>query len=401
MKRIRKLLMIGAGPAQIAGILTAKRLGCWVVAIDGNPYAPGLKVADDNIVCDIKDIDGVFKIAKKYCIEGVLTIASEIALPTVAAVSQKLGFKCGLSLEQANLVTDKGKMRQRYFEAGVASPDFVVLDNDNYLLESLQKVGFPAVMKPVDNAGSRGVYYIESFQEAKDLFDNTKAFSRSGQVIVETFMAGTEVSVEAFVTQGRVCILTLSDKIRTNPPYLLDQAVIFPSAHPVECQNRIKGVAIEAIKALGIDNCPIHMEQMLTPDGPKVVELAARGPGFKVYTEIIPYVTGVDPVEAQIRLLLGHEPNFSIQEPLKGACIRFWGSEKPGVVKRVNGLAEARKFPGIHDLSLYVKKGDRVKRLTCGDARLGHVIVFASTRQEACEVVEKVFQTIQIEIEPE
>ncbi|MBW2408635.1 MAG: ATP-grasp domain-containing protein, partial [Deltaproteobacteria bacterium] len=281
---MRTILFIGAGPAQSKGISTAKRLGYRVLAIDGNPSAPGLGLADIAKVIDVTDIEEAIKMAKRFKVDGVLSIASDICLPAVAAVNEALGLK-GLSKNQVNLTTNKALMRKRFRENSIPGPNFSVFCDEDEIADACTTVGFPSVIKPVDSAGSRGVYYVNSIDQASKAFQVAKTYSYSGYVILEEFMPGKEVSVEAFVAQGKIKILTLSDKVRTPPPYLLDTALQFPSAYKSFIQNQIKDTAYRAIKALELDNCPVHMELIVSDDKPKIVEVASRGPGFKVYTE--------------------------------------------------------------------------------------------------------------------
>ena len=391
----KTILIIGAGEAQLGGIRKAKEMGCRIIAVDGNPTAPGLAEADLGKALDIMDFPAIIELGRKERIDAAMAVASEICLPSVGRVNDALGLK-GMTFEQATLMTDKGAMRKAYAKAGVPGPKFAIFSQAGELAEASRKTGFPAVLKPVDSAGSRGVTYVACAEELNAAFMKTRNFSRCGRLILEEFMPGIEVSVEAFVCNGEISILTLSDKNRTRPPYLLDTAVMFPSAHPEEMQERIRDVAVKAIRALGIDNCPIHMEQMITPEGPKVVEMAARGPGFKVFTEIIPFVTGVDVLAAQIQLPFVKDITLKPVLPLKGACIRFFAG-KDGTVRRVSGVEKAGKLPGVYDLQVYVKTGDRAKELTSGPDRLGHVITFADSRARACEIADRVFSMVHIE----
>jgi len=395
----KTILMTGAGEAQSGGIQKAREMGCRVIAVDGNPDAPGLKAADISEHIDIKDLPAILALAEQHQVDTAMTVASEICLPVAASVNAELDLP-GMRPEQAMLMTDKGAMRQAYERAEVPGPKFAIFTSSEELKDAVAVTRLPAVLKPVDNAGSRGVSYVGTEKEIEEAFTQARQYSSQDRYILEEFMPGTEVSVEAFVCNGKIIILTLSDKRRTDPPYLLDTAVMFPSAHPPELQEKIKDVAVRAIKSLGIDNCPIHMEQMISPEGPKVVEMAARGPGFKVFTDIIPFVTGVDVLAAQIQLPFIPGLQLSPSPQLKGACIRFLAGSK-GTVKTVSGVDEARELPGVYDLKIYVKPGDTARELTCGPDRLGHVITFAESRAEACTLADQVFAMINIEISPD
>ncbi len=394
---MQTILIIGAGPSQSAGVTLAKKMGYKVVAIDGDREAPGLKLADIPIVLDVKDKKGVLQIARKQKVDGILSIASDICLQTAASVTKTLCLR-GISPERLLLTTNKGVMRRILSACGVPGPQYFVIEGEGLLREAGYSVGFPAVVKPVDSAGSRGVSFVETMDDLAIAYPRALSCSPQGVAILEQFMPGPEISVEAFVADGNVHVLTLSDKDRTRPPNLLDTAVKFPSILPESIQREVREIVVSVIKALEIENCPVHMEIILTSEGPKVVEVAARGPGFKVYTDIIPYVTGVNGVEAQIRILFSETPDLRPRMPLRGACIKFFSSENKGVIKEIRNFEEVASHPEIYDLQLYVKPGDKVNMLTCGSDRLGHVIILSETRDHAVSLADYAIENVKIEL---
>lgn len=392
---MKTILNIGAGPSQTAGIQQAHEMGCRIIALDGDPEAPGLKIADMGLVLDVKDKEGVLKIAQEYEIDAVLSIASDICLITAAAVAESLNLK-GMPPDKIFPAVNKGAMRRVFSECGVPGPRYRVIEKWDCLHEAIDEVGFPAVLKPVDSAGSRGVFFVASAEDLLFRYTAAVKWSPSGVVILEEFMPGPEISVEAFVVNGDVHILTLSDKERTAPPSLLDTTLKFPSIQPNPVQRKVCDVAVRAIEALEINDCPVHMEQIITSEGPKVVEMAARGPGFKVYTDIIPYVTGVNGIEAQIRLLLDKAPDLTTRVPLRGACLMFFSSEEDGVIKEIRHLDKLALNPDIYEIEMYVNPGDKVRKLTCGQDRIGHLLTLSETREKAVSLAEEAFQKIQI-----
>lgn len=390
------LMVIGAGKFQLPAIIKAKEMGLKVLATDLNPSAPGFEFADFHWVVDVKDMEANLQVAKEFAINGVISIASEVSVRTVAAVAEELRLP-GLSHEVARIVTDKALMREKYAKQDVPSPMFRVAYSLEEALKSIEELSLPAVIKPVDNAGSRGVARVDSEHQIESAFEKAKKFSEQGKVLIESFMEGVEVSAEAFVYRGEIKILSLSDKIRTPPPYLLDTTVIFPSNYPKEVQDKVCEVAKKAIKAVGINDGPVHIEIMMTPDGPMMVELAARGPGFKVFTDMIPYVTGVDVTEGIIRLALGEEPDLEIRAN-QGSVLKFIEAA-PGRIKGIKGKDQVRNISGVFDFELYLGVGDKIRPLTCGDDRVGHIISFADSREKALEVIEKAERLLEIEVE--
>ncbi|MFH1282521.1 MAG: ATP-grasp domain-containing protein [bacterium] len=391
----KRILIIGAGIYQVAGIQKAKQLGLYVIATDGNRKAPGLKIADKSYVIDVKDADKHIDIAKKNNIDGVLSIASDVSVISVAKVASVLG-KLGIPVSAAEKSTDKALMRHAFKNAGLPSPKTAAVTSFTEMQDMINFIGLPAVIKPSDNAGSRGVQLVTRKNELKKAYTNAYANSKNKKIMFEEYIDGDEVSVEAFVYHGNITILTLSDKVRTKPPYLLDVKVIFPSVYKLATQQKIISIAKKAIRSVGITNGPVHMELIMSKNGPVPVELAARGPGFKVFTDIIPLITGIDVVKALIQMSIGEKPNLKRTHNYSSA-IQFLDA-KDGFISSIHGIEESRKLPNIHEVLLYVNSGDRVKKLTCGSDRIGHIISFAKSRKNAVAAIYKAHRMIKVKI---
>lgn len=391
---MRKLLVIGAGPVQVAGIQRARELGFHVIAADDNPNAPGLALADRADVGHVKDVAHLTALARAERVEGVLSVSVEQAVKTIAAICSELRLP-GLTPEAAENATNKHRMRSAWAAAGVPSPASHACRSLADARAAAERVGFPAVVKPADSAGSRGVSFVDGEAQLDGAFEQARTFATNGTVLVEEYMPGVELSVEAFMAGGRFWPLALSDKVRTQPPYLLDTTVLFPSEQPHAIRDEAVRIVARAAEVLGIDTAPIHAEVMVTPKGPMMVELAARGPGFKVFTEMIPWVTGIDTVRELIRLSTGETPDFS--QPLqRGAVLRF-PEVPPGRVRAISGIEAARRIPGVTDLEVYCREGDTVRPLTSGADRVGHIIAMAGTRAAAHAAVREAEQVLRID----
>jgi biotin carboxylase len=394
---MRKVLIIGAGSVQVAGIQRARELGFHVIAADDNPAAPGLALADLADVGHVKDVAYITALARAERVEGVFSISVEQAVKTIAAVCHELRLP-GLTPEAAENATNKHRMRTAWAAAGVPSPASHACQSFPDVRAAVARVGFPAVVKPADSAGSRGVSFVDGDAQLDSAYEQARVYATGGTVLVEEYMPGIEMSVEAFVSGGKFWPLATSDKIRTEPPYLLDTTVLFPSEQPTAIQDEAVRIVARAAEVLGIDNAPLHAEVMVTPKGPMMVELAARGPGFKVFTEMIPWVTGIDTVRELIRLSVGETPDLS--QPLRrGAVLRF-PEVPPGRVKSISGVEAARAIPGITDLEIYCQEGEIVRLLTSGGDRVGHIIAMAETREAAAAAVQQAEQALRIETEP-
>lgn len=389
------LIVVGAGSFQLPVIIRAKERGFFVVTLDANPEAPGFAFCDRSIVADIKNPDVCIDALQGVKPVAVLALATEVALVTVASIAAVFGLK-GVSIEAALNSTSKKRMRECFLEYKIPSPAFKAISNSSSVDTAAAAIGFPLVVKPSDSAGSRGVSIVTIPESLQAAYDHALSFSTSGEVLIEEYMHGVEISVESYVQDGVITILSLSDKIRTQSQYPLDTHVIFPSEKPDAIQAKVTSIAVRAIEACKIDNAVVHMEMMVTSEGPKMVELAARGAGFHVFSKMLAWVCDINTVDLLIDISLGKTVLYN-ELKQRGAVLAFPGSES-GKVKAVFGLSEIKQIQGVVEAEVYLKTGDKVNDLRSGSDRVGHIIVFGDNRVKALEITAKAEKLFNIEV---
>lgn len=390
------VVVVGAGLFQIPAIEEAKEMGFEVIALDADANAPGFKYADQSFVVDIKDAEKCILVIKPFKPSAVLALSTEVAVPTVARICSELDLK-GISTDAALNSTNKKYMRDCFFKNQVASPRFKVVKDTSDLNGVASVIGFPLVSKPTDSAGSRGVTIVESQNQLEDAFNHAKQYSSSGEVLLEEYMDGEEISVEAFVVNGEVHILALSDKVRTPKPFPLDTIVIFPSNKDLDIQDEARRIAKEAIIACGIDNAVIHIEIMVTSKGPKMVEIASRGAGFHVFSKLLSWVCGINTVELLINISLGKAIKLP-EIKQRGAVLLFPAAEAGRLIK-VENMEVIKNLEGIFDAEIYITPGDYIKPLKSGSDRIGHIIAFGSDRQTALDIAKNAESLLNIEVD--
>lgn len=390
------IIIVGAGDFQLPAIIRAKERGFFVVALDANPDAAGFALSDQSIVVDIKSAKNCIEAIKDLKPVAVLALATEVAVVTVAVIAEFFGLK-GLSIEGAHNSTSKIRMRECFLKFEIPSPVFKIVVDVALLNLLAQDIGFPLVIKPSDCAGSRGVSIVHSSKSLLEAYNHAFSFSASGEVLMEEYMHGVEISVESYIQDGIVTILSLSDKIRTKPPYPLDTHVIFPSNKSATIQTAAKSIAVKAIQACKIDNAVVHMEMIVTDEGPKMVELAARGAGFHVFSKMLGWVCDINTVDLLIDISLGNKINTCNQLPQRGAVLAFPACEC-GIVKNVYGLDSIRTMKGVYEVESYVKTGDTIRELKSGSDRVAHIIVFGDNRTEALSINEAAEKIFKIEV---
>ena len=392
---MKKIMIVGAGRSQIPAIITAKKMGLVTIAIDGNPDAPGLKLADFPEVVSTKDMEGAIKIAKKYEIDGVLTIATDSGVVSTANVAQYLGF-VGITPKTAEMATDKSLMKERLIKEGVPSSDFGVAYSIVAAKKIIDHIGFPVVIKPIDSAGSLGVSKVRKSEDLEIAFKNAKSNLSSKKVIVEELMEGPEVSVETLTFKGITNIVAITDKITSPPPYCVEMGHTIPSNLPEDMQKQICHVTKKGLQALGIDYSGGHTEIKITEDGPKIIEIGARLGGW-IAADMVPLSTGVDMVKESINIAMGNEPNFK-QKFSRGAALRVITS-KAGKVSSIKGEDKVKKAEGIIISEIYIEKGDVINPLRSGFDRIGRVVAVGQTREIAVQRAESAIEMVKIKVE--
>ena len=386
-------MILGASILQLPAIEKALAMGLRVIALDMNPDAVGFTVPGviKEVISTI-DIKAAVEAAKKHHIDGVMTLATDMPMRTVAAVACACGL-VGISEDTAVKATDKGVMRETLYNAGVPVPRFVRVNNIDQYREAVDLFSGPFVVKPSDSSGSRGIILVSKKEETENAYHYSREFSHNGVVLVEEYMQGPEVSVETLAVDGEVHVIQITDKITTGAPHFVEMGHTQPTQ--LYCAKDIERVAVIANKAIGIHNGPSHTEIIVTHEGPKIVELGARLGGDCISTHLVPLSTGVNMVEACIQIALGEKPDI-VPKLQCGSAIRYF-HQSPGVIKNIQGIDEARLMDGIKQISVVHGIGETVTDIRDSGSRMGFVIAQGKNANDAAQKCENALSGIKIE----
>ena len=321
---------------------------------------------------------------------------TELGVPTVGAIVDTLGL-AGIGSEVAYVSTNKVAMRERFEQLGVPSPRFEGVKTVKEAYEAVKRIGFPVMIKAVDNAGSRGITRLDCFNGFKNAFENSLRYSRDKQVCVEEYVGGIKVGAEAFTYDGQVEIILAHSDTITSSPHYINVGHSFPSKLPKETAKKTEGVISKALKALSIDYGPSNVDLILTEKGPKILEIAARM-GTTCLPELVYVHTGISWVKQAIKVAIGEKP--SLKPKYNKACAAILlEAEKEGKIKEIIVPDEIENINGIVDISIDVKVGDKVKPFACDGAnRIGQVIVVDKTAGLAEKKAEMIKQLIKIKV---
>jgi biotin carboxylase len=375
-----------------------------VAAVDRNSEAPGLGEADLAEVVDFRDVAAVVEVGRRHSVDGVLTVSADRAVPVVAAIAQALGLP-GIGSQTAHLMTHKIAMRRRLAEAGVPQPRFAAVRTLHEGRLALETVGVPAVLKPADSGGQRGVFLLGSVDDLEAHLHAALAESPTEEAIVESFHEGLELNGLALARGGNVALLSLSDRLR--PPGIgfgVGWIHVYPATIYGDVLAEAERVAVHAVHALGLRE-GIAFPQLLVEAGGavRVVEVAARIPGGQM-ADLARHALGVDLVEIALRQALGVDVPDELAAPRfrQPLAIRFLtaqpGPLPAGRVRTWSGLERVRAFPGVVQADVFLTEGETIRPVRLDGDRRGYVIAVADTNLEALERAEAAATLLDVEV---
>lgn len=390
---MKRILILGASEFQKAFVNKAKSLGYYVGIVDIDANAPACANADIVFQSSIKDKDKVLEIAKEFKPDAITVGIVDSAVCTCAYVTKELNLP-GLDMDTALRATDKHKMIQAFKEHKVPHPEFRYLSRDDKKPD-LEGMDYPLIVKPVDMSASRGIFLANNQEELYKAIEESSDISESGELLVEEYLDGPEVSVEIVVKDGQPQVIQITDKSTSGAPHFAEIGHVQPSQLSDEAKEQIAGVAIGAAKALGLKNCLGHAEIKLTSKGAKMIEIGARAGGDAIAEQLIELSTGVSFPEIALQIALGQEIIIPEDRRGKSSCIRFILSED-GILESITGVEDARAIPGVKELLISGIIGQKYSHMVDNHGRLGYVITAADTAAEAKAACDKAIAAIKV-----
>lgn len=391
----KTILQLGAGELMKHSIRAIQALGHHIYAVDRNPTAPAFAVADGSAAIDLIDTDGIAEYAQQIRAHAILAV-NEAGLLAAAEVSQRLGLK-HIPPETALRALDKGLMRQSWAEAGLRQPRFHIVADMAKIPDAAQQIGYPLILKPTRNWGSRGISRADSPSDLEWSMEFARQHQRSGRFIVEECIDGVEMTVEGLVQNGRVQVLAKSDKEhQPHPRFRVAMGLNYPANFPEAILQQTDELIVQAAHALELDNCAIHAEVMVVGDAVYLIEMGARPGGGHIFGQIVEAASGVSMPQALAQILLG-EPTDITPKHQRGAVYRFF-APPPGIFQFAAGVEEAKAIPGVLDFGFHLERGAVVDAIE-GDAdRPGYCVTTGATREEAMRIADQAIASMRYEM---
>lgn len=320
---MKKALILGTLSPQADAVRYLKSAGWWVIGCGHRRSGRALEVIDQFELVDIKNYDAVEALARRENVRLIYSAGSEVAMPTISAVATRLGLVNFVSYETAQLCHDKTELRSFLWEHGISPVAFRKIisqtDLDGWDI-------FPAMVKPIDSQGQRGVFCADTIDQARAGLEQTLAHSTSRTAIIEEYLDGPEMSANTFVVDGQMVFCEVSDRLVVEEfPGGIPKGHVMPSLNCTgESLIATKKLVEDCIQALNIKNGPVYFQMKLTSNGPRIIEIMPRFDGCHIW-RLIKILGGVDLMEACFRLLAGDRTtNFKMNYKPGTYQLMFW-----------------------------------------------------------------------------
>jgi cysteine synthase A len=336
-------------------------------------------------------------------------MGSDRAVPAVAAIANALSLP-GISAATAKLVTDKISMRSRLTSAGLRQPKFARLTSHTDRAEAIARVGLPAVLKPADSAGQRGLFAIRHPADLDEHLTSALGVSEDGRAggegsaILEQYVEGPEVNVIAVARNGNIDIVSISDRLRPNGMgFGVGWVHLFPSELPSADLSQIADAVRLAASAVGLTNGIAFPQIIAGRAGSVVIEIAARMAAGEM-SDLVKFGTGVDIAAIAVRQACGISITDDMLSPRwrRPHAIRFLTSH-PGVVpsgilQRRPSTSAAEATPGVCKVGLYMREGEEIRPVQSDADRRGYILARAASARAALAIADEAANKLRFDV---
>lgn len=404
---MRTIMVIPGTAAQIPVIKRIKELGYDVVCV--NPYekSPAFSYADYAEQYDILDVDACIRIAQKYNVCAVISDECDIAMPTVAAVSEALNLP-SIGSKLAKLYTNKNEMRSFSEEHGFPYPKYkqcLTLDEAKLFFYKLDKKKM--IIKPLDSNSSRGVYIVNSLDDLENKFEESIKFSHSiNAVLCEEYIEGTEFTIDGIVLNGKHYSLAVSKKKHyVHHPNIACELYFSHTSQEFD-YDRLRNQNNKYVETSGLLFGFTHAEYKYNGSEFILIEIGARGGGNYISSHIVPAMTGLDNYGLLIGHTLDHEQyhTFSLSDEYKKRCcvLKFFDVDMKNNGKKVAailGMEYMEKNPRIllHQFNFSI--GDSIRIADDDSKRVGFYIAYGESKEELDQLMYQIEKKVIIQFE--
>jgi biotin carboxylase len=382
------VLIVCGGLLQVPAVHIARDLGLKVVVTDGSADAPAMKLADEPVILDIYDVQGHCELVKalgqRYNLRGVFTEGADVEV-TVAAAAEVARLP-GVRVEAARNTKNKVLTRGCFDRSGIPNPRWAEVRDEVESRQSAERIGFPLMVKAVDNCASRGTTRVADLKKLLPAVKLARRYSSTGTALLESCFVGEEQSVEIlFDRQGKCHRLNIVDRpFQAEGDFAIELGHVNPTRLGLVDQSRLFDLTESAAHATGIDFGAFKADTIWTAEGPRILEVTARLSGGFDCQYTTPLATGRNFIRAALRLAVGLEIDpVDLEWHWHRHAAAWVAFPEPGRIERISGMQDALRLPGVQHVFLRTKPGDLIEPYRDCATRPAFVIAVGATPEEA------------------
>ena len=401
----RVLLLMAAKTYRAKAFMTAaRRLGIDVVVGSDERGPLSRRTNGSQIGLDLgrtaRSASKIVQIAEERPFDAIVNVDDSTTV-VAAQAATRLGLVSN-SIDAARITRDKYLARRALQQAGLPCPAFRRISVNGDPRVEARRAPYPCVLKPVSQSASRGVIRANDPAEFEVAFERIASMLAADgkgqqQIVVESFIPGPEVALEGLLDRGTLRVLALFDKPDPlDGPFFEETIYVTPSRHSDEVQRRIVETVERASAAFGLRHGPIHAELRLSPNGPVILEVAARSIGG-LCSNALRFGVDMSLEELILRHAAALEiPTYDREQTASGAMML--PIPRGGVLRRVSGQAEALAVPLVESLEITIPTGQPVVPLPEGDRYLGFVFARGRTPEDVEAALREAHRRLSFQI---
>ncbi|MBD5357947.1 MAG: ATP-grasp domain-containing protein [Bacteroides sp.] len=400
-KKQQKLLILGGNALSCDIVTTAKGMGIYTIVTDWNSEekSPAKKIADEAWDISLLDYDELTKRISKHEIDGIITGFTDSYLEPYAELCRRNNLHCYANQQEFSKTLDKSIFKQLCIENDIPTvPQFKIEEINEKEKLPAQKV----IIKPVDSSGSKGITLVSDYSDFDKALEESLSYSKKGEVIIEQYMETDDVSMCYTLQDGNISLSAICDRYIHKTKYFgsVTSGLIYPSRYLDRYISEVDKKVKCMLQSMGLKNGVLFMQAFVNKDTFYFYEMGYRLSGGRHYIftqeennisalkDLIRFaITGkMDTQDIRLK----DSPHFkNVYSQVSILC-------KSQLIAKIEGLDELNVIPGVLDVSLSYKEGDKVGKEGTTMQIVARVHLKAKSIQEMCKLISLVKGTLHI-----
>ncbi|MFF0362714.1 ATP-grasp domain-containing protein [Streptomyces fungicidicus] len=393
------ILVLGGGEDQLPAYHEARRLGYGVIGVDQRPDALGAAAADLFLCMTTRAPGEIAARIGHLDVAAVISPASDAAQESVAELSRILGTPYQPAPDAVRASVDKGYFHAVLERVGLPGYGHLRSADPVELRLAAATLSLPLIVKPNDSSGSKGVQVVADPAALPAALAEARAYSFSGEVIVEEMLLGRHLSAEAFLRDGKLATTAVTERATTGAPHMITTAHTVPAELTPATEIRLRSMIMDICVALGHTDGPVNFDFVVDrTEEIRFIEMGARlgGNGMPL---LVQHAYGINTYEAALRLALGQDFDLAPRH-VKKTALHILTTDTDGVLRTVDGEDAVRALPQTAELRLFAGPGSQVRRYTQAGHKLGYLLLVADSYAELRAAQVKAQSLLRFGVEP-